>query len=91
MMGICVAATVQNSGHKVYWASEGRSSQTRKRAEKFNLTDAGSFSALCETCTKIISVCPPDIAEEMAKQVLECSFEGVYLDANAISPPRAIP
>ena len=23
MMGICVAATIQNSGHEVYWASEG--------------------------------------------------------------------
>ena len=62
-MGICVAATVQNSGHEVYWASEGRSPQSRKRAEKFNLSDAGSLSTLCKTCTKIISVCPPHVAE----------------------------
>ena len=34
-MKICVAATVQNSGHYVYWASEGRSPQTHARAEKF--------------------------------------------------------
>ena len=90
MMGICVAATVQNSGHEVYWASEGRSSQSRKRAQKFNLSDAGSLSTLCETCTKIISVCPPHVAEEVAEQVLENSFQGVYLDANAISPQRTI-
>ena len=37
MMGICVAATVHNSGHEVYWAAEGRSPQSRQRAEKFNL------------------------------------------------------
>ena len=90
MMGICVAATVQNSGHEVYWASEGRSPQTRERAEKFNLSDTGSLAALCETCTAIISVCPPHAAEDVAEQVLANSFQGVYLDVNAISPQRTI-
>ena len=90
LMGICVAATVQNSGHEVYWASEGRSPQSRERAEKFNLSDAGSLAALCETCTAIISVCPPHAAEEVAEQVLANSFQGVYLDVNAISPQRTI-
>lgn len=87
-MGICVAATVQNSGQKIYWASEGRSRQTRERAEKFNLSDAGSLANLCETCSAIISVCPPHAAEEMAEQVLAQSFQGMYLDVNAISPQR---
>ena len=90
MMGICVAATLQNSGHEVYWASEGRSPQTRKRAEKFNLFDAGSLAGLCDTCSIIISVCPPHAAEEMAEQVLAQSFQGVYLDVNAISPQRTM-
>ena len=90
MMGICVAATLQNSGHEVYWASEGRSPQTRKRAENFNLFDAGSLVGLCDTCSLIISVCPPHAAEEMAEQVLAHSFQGVYLDVNAISPQRTI-
>ena len=90
MMGICVAATLQNSGHDVYWASEGRSPQTRKRAENFNLFDAGSLAGLCDTCSLIISVCPPHAAEEMAEQVLAHSFQGVYLDVNAISPQRTI-
>jgi 3-hydroxyisobutyrate dehydrogenase-like beta-hydroxyacid dehydrogenase len=90
MMGICVAATVQNSGHEVFWVSEGRSPQTRQRAEKFNLSDAGTLAALCETCSVIISVCPPHAAEEMAGQVLANSFQGIYLDVNAISPQRTI-
>jgi len=88
MMGICVAATVQNSGHDVYWASEGRGRQTRERAEKYNLIDAGSLAGLCETCAVIISVCPPHAAEEMAQQVLARGFQGVYLDVNAIAPQR---
>jgi 3-hydroxyisobutyrate dehydrogenase-like beta-hydroxyacid dehydrogenase len=90
MMGICVAATVQNSGHEVCWIAEGRSPQSRQRAEKFNLSDAGSLAALCETCSVIISVCPPHAAEEVAEQVLAHSFQGVYLDVNAIAPQRTV-
>ena len=90
MMGICVAATVQNSGHEVYWVAEGRSPQSRQRAEKFNICDAGSLAALCERCSVIISVCPPHAAEEVAEQVLAHSFQGVYLDVNAIAPQRTV-
>jgi len=88
MMGICVAASVQNSGHNVYWASEGRSPQTRQRAEKYGLMDAGGLAALCETCTAIISVCPPHAAEELAEEVRAHAFQGLYLDVNAIAPQR---
>jgi 3-hydroxyisobutyrate dehydrogenase-like beta-hydroxyacid dehydrogenase len=90
LMGICVAATVQNSGHDVYWASEGRSHKTRERAETYKLRDAGSLAALCDTCAVLVSVCPPHAAEEVAEQVLACAFQGVYLDVNAISPQRTI-
>ena len=90
MMGIFVAATVQNSGQTVYWASEGRSRQTQERAEKFNLNDIDTLANLCETCTVIVSVCPPHAAEELAQQVLTHSFQGFYLDLNAISPQRAV-
>jgi len=90
MMGICVASTIQNSGHEVYWSAEERSPQSRRRAEKFNLTDAGTLAAMCETCAVIVSVCPPHAAEVVAEQVLANSFQGVYLDVNAIAPQRAI-
>jgi len=90
MMGICVASTVQNSGHDVYWVSEGRGLQTRQRAEQYNLIDAGSLAALCEKCAVIISVCPPHAAEEVAEQVLGLAFHGTYLDVNAIAPQRTV-
>src|SRR6266571_4556164 len=47
-MGISIAASAQNSGHQVYWTSEGRSSATRERAAKFGLHDAGSIAALMD-------------------------------------------
>jgi 3-hydroxyisobutyrate dehydrogenase-like beta-hydroxyacid dehydrogenase len=90
LMGISIAASAQNSGHDVYWASEGRSAQTRERAEKFNLRDAHTLEELCATCSIIVSVCPPHAAQDVASQVTDHSFTGLYLDANAISPQRAI-
>lgn len=88
-MGISVAATIQNSGHLVYWVSENRSPQTRQRAEQHGLNDAGTLADLCERCAIIVSVCPPDAAEEQAAQVLAQGFRGLYIDANAITPQRA--
>ena len=87
-MGLSVAATIQNSGHTVYWVAEGRSPKSRERAEKLNLIDAGSLAHLCEVCSVIVSVCPPDAAEAVARNVLACGFTGLYLDANAIAPQR---
>lgn len=87
-MGISIAASAQNSGHIVYWASEGRSPQTLERATQFDLIDTRTLAKLCETCSVIVSVCPPHAAEEVANQVLVHSFTGLYLDANAISLQR---
>ena len=89
-MGISIAASAQNSGCKVYWVSEGRSDQTRRRAEEHNLEDARTLTSLCQNCDLIVSVCPPTAAEEVSKQVLAAGFQGLFLDANAISPKRAI-
>ena len=76
-MGISVAATIKNSGHAVYWASEGRSPQTRARAQQHGLIDAGSLANLCATCAVIVSVVPPDAAENLAVQVLAQGFKGL--------------
>jgi 3-hydroxyisobutyrate dehydrogenase-like beta-hydroxyacid dehydrogenase len=89
-MGVSVAASAKNSGHKVYWASAGRSPQTWERAAKAGLDDLGTLSGLCERCSVIVSVCPPHAAETVADQVLASAFTGLYLDANSISPERAI-
>ncbi len=88
-MGIVVAISAQNSGNEVYWASEDRSASTRERASQAGLTDAGTLAKLCELCPVILSVCPPEFAEEIAEQVARHSYRGIYVDANAISPDRA--
>ena len=89
-MGISIAASAVDSGHTVYWMSQDRSDKTRARAEKYQLVEINSLVQLCETCETILSVCPPHAAEEVARSVLDAGFHGLYLDANAISPQRAI-
>ena len=88
-MGISLAASAQKTGNEVYWASEGRSPDTRARAAKYGLRDAHTLAEMCAECAIIVSVCPPHAAEEVAQQVLAAGFGGMYLDANAIAPQRA--
>ncbi len=88
-MGISVAASAQNSGNKVYWVGAARSAQTRARAEKHGLIDAGTLEELCRTVSILLSVCPPHAAEEVAREVMDTGFRGLYVDANAIAPQRA--
>jgi 3-hydroxyisobutyrate dehydrogenase-like beta-hydroxyacid dehydrogenase len=88
-MGISLAAAAQKSGHAAYWVSAGRSPQTRARAQEHDLLDARTLADLCATCSYIVSICPPHAAEEVAQQVASHSFQGIYIDANAIAPPRA--
>ncbi len=89
-MGVSLAASAQNSGHVAYWASEGRSEATHARAEAHNLVDAGTLQTLCQTCSVIVSICPPHAAEDIATDVVACGFQGLYIDANAISPGRTL-
>lgn len=90
LMGVSVAVSIQKSGHDVYWVSDGRSSNTQQRAAEYKLRDAGTLEELCSICDLIVSVCPPHAAEQVADQVIASGFHGVYLDANATSPERAV-
>lgn len=89
-MGISVAATMQQSGFAVHWASAGRSIQSVQRAQAHDLIDVQTMANLCATCDALISVCPPHTAVSVAEQVIATGFSGIYLDANAIAPQKAI-
>ena len=89
-MGVSIAASAQNSGYPVYWASAGRSPETHERAQSQGFQDAHTVAQLCQTCPVIVSVCPPDAAEGVAAEVLSHGFKGLYLDANAIAPQRTL-
>jgi Domain of unknown function (DUF1932) len=82
-MGAAVGNAVRG---EVLWASKGRSQATRQRAAGF--TDAGSVDELVRRSEMVLSICPPAIAEDVARQVFDLGFDGIYVEANAISPER---
>ena len=82
-MGAYVGSAVQG---EVLWASEGRSEATRARAAGF--TDVGTVRELVAASDVVISLCPPAIAEDVAGEVAAEGLDGIYLEANAISPAR---
>lgn len=85
-MGSTVAAACAGT---VLWAGEGRSVETRRRAEDAELTDAGNLTSLVAAADMVISVCPPHGAEALAGSVADAGFGGCYVDANAVSPATA--
>src|SRR2546427_9654004 len=87
-MGISIAASAQNSGHQVYWASEGRGCTTQERAAKFGLRDVRTLAALCAECPILISVCPPHVADDGARSHRQAAFNGLSLDGDPGSPAR---
>ncbi len=88
-MGVSIAASAIHNGHHVYWASEGRSADTRQRAEEHGLIDVETTQELCRVCSIMLSVVPPSAAEAVAGEVVAQKFAGTFADLNAISPQRA--
>jgi 3-hydroxyisobutyrate dehydrogenase-like beta-hydroxyacid dehydrogenase len=70
----------------VTWASEGRSSETAERASRYGLVDHVSLEDLVASSEILISVCPPHAAVDVATQVEQLGFDGIYVDANAVAP-----
>jgi 3-hydroxyisobutyrate dehydrogenase-like beta-hydroxyacid dehydrogenase len=85
-MGVTVASSIKAGGHRVIWASEGRSTVTEKRATDAGLEDVKALSELTRDSDVIISVCPPHAAIDVARQVINTGFTRVYADVNAVSP-----
>jgi len=87
-MGISLAVSAQATGHQAFWVPDGRSKETRQRATSHNLSESNTLADLCDISDIIISVCPPHSAVEVAHQILDCSFKGIFADVNAISPEK---
>ncbi len=86
-MGAAVGTQIRAAGHTVLWVSEGRSDATAKRAHDAGFDDAGTTHELAGRCEVIVSVCPPHAAVDVARAF--ASFDGPYVDANAVSPATA--
>jgi 3-hydroxyisobutyrate dehydrogenase-like beta-hydroxyacid dehydrogenase len=88
-MGAAVGRCLRDRGHDVLWASAGRGSATAARAAAAGLIDAGTVTEIASRCDVIVSVCPPHVALDTAREVAGAGFGRLYVDANAISPATA--
>jgi 3-hydroxyisobutyrate dehydrogenase-like beta-hydroxyacid dehydrogenase len=86
-MGAALGAALRAKGETVLWASAGRSEATAERARKAGLEDAGTVEELARRSDVILVLCPPAAAVEVARSVPDA--DGIYVDANAISPGTA--
>ncbi|WP_406422431.1 DUF1932 domain-containing protein [Streptomyces sp. NBC_00873] len=87
-MGAAVAAQAVKAGHEVLWVPEGRSDATHGRAKEVGATACDSLDEALERSEIVLSICPPQAAEDVATMVADHAFAGVYVDANAINPQR---
>lgn len=85
-MGSTIAAACSGD---TWWVSTDRSVASRERADAAGLRDAGSLAELVERCDTIVSVCPPAEALSVAHSVAALDFDGIFVDANAVSPMTA--
>jgi 3-hydroxyisobutyrate dehydrogenase-like beta-hydroxyacid dehydrogenase len=88
-MGSTIGACAAASGARVLWASAQRSAASRKRAEQAGLVDAGDLTTAVRQSDIVLSVCPPEFATEIAVSVAAQHFQGIYVDANAVSRTTA--
>jgi len=88
-MGSVVAACAREAGARVVWTSAGRRSATRERAAAAGLEDVGALRDLVAASDVILSVCPPEAALDVARDVAAAGFTRIYCDGNAVSPATA--
>lgn len=89
-MGSAVGAQLRARGHIVLWCPDGRGDTTRRRAEQAGL-EPEALPELVSRSDVLLSLCPPDAAEEVAAQVAGLGMAGadtIYVEANAVSPSR---
>ncbi|MGE3960661.1 MAG: DUF1932 domain-containing protein [Dehalococcoidia bacterium] len=88
-MGAAVGASIVAAGRRVVWTGEDRSEATHRRADAAGLEDVHWLNAVVNQSDIIVSVCPPHAALEVAQDVRNLGFQGIFVDANAVSPDTA--
>ncbi|MFD2473493.1 DUF1932 domain-containing protein [Amycolatopsis silviterrae] len=87
-MGSAIAAQLIAGGHQALWCPAGRSAGTARRAAETGLTAVETIPQLLERSAVVFSICPPAAAEEVAGHLGD--YDGIFVEANAISPQRTI-
>ena len=88
-MGASLGAAASHSATSVIWAGDGRSKASHTRASDAGLEDGRTIDTLVKDSDIILSICPPRNAEDVARQVKQRAFTGLFVDCNAIAPEKS--
>ena len=88
-MGSAVGGHAVAAGRRVVWASDGRSEASEARANADGLEDLDWVNGVVNQSELILSICPPAAAEEVAREVADLGYGGLYADCNAVAPATA--
>ena len=88
-MGASLGAAASHSATRVIWAGDGRSKASHTRASDAGLEDGRTIDTLVKDSDIILSICPPRNAEDVARQVKQRAFTGLFVDCNAIAPEKS--
>jgi 3-hydroxyisobutyrate dehydrogenase-like beta-hydroxyacid dehydrogenase len=84
-MGSKLAAQLVAAGHEVHWVPDGRSEASVTRAEEAGLIGT-PFADAVGVAEAVLCSCAPQGAVDIAKQVGQAGFAGLYIEANPLSP-----
>lgn len=85
-MGAAVGRQAVACGAAVRWVSTGRGAATRKRARDNGFQEFRDVPTALDGSDVVLSVCPPEFAEDVARSA--AGYTGVYVEANAIAAQR---
>jgi len=88
-MGVTIGTAAATSGARVVWASHQRSKATQERAKQAGLIDVENLTNALRASDVVLAVCPPHAALDLAQTVAQQNFNGIYVDANAVSRATA--
>ena len=92
-MGHVVAGVLIEHGMPVFSCLEGRSEQTRERAQAVGIENVATYWDLVAQSDVLLSILVPAEAEDTARKVAQALEEGgeqtVYVDCNAVAPQTA--
>jgi hypothetical protein len=84
VMGSTLAHSCSIYGHSCIWASEGRSEETKERADRFGIEDVSTFDSLLEKSEFLFCIAKNFDPFELAREVVSKNFSGIYVDLNAM-------
>jgi len=81
-MGVTLASSIDRSIHNIYWASSGRSNESKQRAINYNLIDLLSINNLLNKCDIVFVSALNGGPVEIANEIVKIGYQGLVCDTN---------